>query len=54
MALDRLFPELNVATRAPRLADWVARVSARPGVQAAFTMPDRTDPALRTFTGEAR
>lgn len=54
MALDRLFPELDVAKRAPRLADWVARVSARPGVQAAFAMPNRTNPALRTFTGEAR
>jgi glutathione S-transferase len=54
MALDRLFPELKVAERAPRLADWVKRVSARPAVQAAFAMPNRTNPALRTFTGEAR
>ncbi len=54
MALDRLFPELNVAKRAPRLFDWVARVSERPGVKAAFAMPNRTNPALRTFTGEAR
>jgi hypothetical protein len=24
----------------------------RPGVKAAFAMPDRTNPAFRTFTGE--
>jgi glutathione S-transferase len=54
LALNRLFPEMNVATRAPRLTDWVARVSARPGVQAALARPNRTNPALRTFTGEAR
>jgi glutathione S-transferase len=45
---------MNVAKRAPRLTEWVARVAARPGVQAAFAMPNRTNPALRTFTGEAR
>jgi glutathione S-transferase len=54
MALSRLFPELNIEARAPRLAEWVKRVSARPAVQAAFAMPNRTNPALRTFTGEAR
>ena len=25
----------------------------RPGVKAAFAMPDHTNPAFRTFTGEA-
>jgi len=54
MALARLFPEMDVPRRAPRLTEWVARVGARPGVKAAFAMPDRTDPKLRTFTGEAR
>jgi glutathione S-transferase len=52
--LDRLFPELKVEERAPRLTEWVARIHARPAVQAAFAMPNRTNPALRTFTGEAR
>jgi glutathione S-transferase len=51
-ALERLFPTLRVGTRAPRLSEWVARVLARPGVKAAFAMPDRTNPKLRTFTGE--
>jgi glutathione S-transferase len=54
MALQRMFPEMQLEQRAPRLTDWVARIRERPGVKAAFAMPDRTNPALRTFTGEAR
>ncbi|HEY4645609.1 MAG TPA: glutathione S-transferase family protein [Steroidobacteraceae bacterium] len=54
MAVQRMFPEMNVEKRAPRLVAWVARMNARPGVQAALAMPNRTNPALRTFTGEAR
>lgn len=54
MALSRLFPEMDVPRRAPRLTDWVARIGERPGVRAAFAMPNHTDPKLRTFTGEAR
>jgi glutathione S-transferase len=53
MALDRLFPQLQVGSRAPRLSQWVARMFERPAVKAAFAMPDRTIPAFRTFTGEA-
>lgn len=53
MALERLFPQLNVASRAPQLAQWVARMFARPGVKAALAMPNHTNPAFRTFTGEA-
>jgi glutathione S-transferase len=54
MAVQRMFPEMKVEQRAPRLVDWVARMNARPGVQAALAMPNKTNPALRTFTGEAR
>lgn len=54
MALQRLFPEMMVEKRAPRLVEWVARVNERPGVKAALAMPNHTDPKLRTFTGEAR
>jgi glutathione S-transferase len=54
MAVERMFPEMNVAKRAPRLVEWAARMYARPGVKAALAMPNRTNPALRTFTGEAR
>ncbi len=54
VGLQRMFPEMKVETRAPRLVEWLARVRARPGVQAALAMPDHTNPALRTFSGEAR
>jgi glutathione S-transferase len=54
MALERLFPQMNVSARAPQLTKWVARMNARPAVMAALSMPNRTAPALRTFTGEAR
>ena len=48
MALERLFPHLNVGTRAPQLSKWVARMYERPAVKAAFAMPNRTNPAWRT------
>jgi glutathione S-transferase len=53
MALDRLFPQMQVGTRAPHLAQWVVRMYERPAVKAAFAMPNRTNVAFRTFTGEA-
>jgi glutathione S-transferase len=43
-ALQRLFPDMGLATRAPRVLDWVTRVQARPGVQAALAMPNHTNP----------
>ena len=54
MMVERMFPEMDVANRAPRLIDWRKRMEARPGVQAALQMPDHTNPALRTFTGHVR
>jgi glutathione S-transferase len=54
MMVQRLFPEIGVETRAPRLLEWAQRMRERPGVKAALVMPDRTNPALRTFTGHAR
>ena len=54
MAAARMFPEMEVEKRAPRFTAWVQRVHERPGVKAALAMPNRTNPALRTFTGEAR
>jgi glutathione S-transferase len=53
-AVQRMFPEMQVEKRAPRFVDWVARMHQRPGVKAALAMPNRTNPALRTFSGEAR
>jgi len=54
MFVDRMFPEMDVANRAPRMAEWRDRMKARPGVKAALEMPDHTNPALRTFTGHVR
>jgi glutathione S-transferase len=54
ISIQRMFPEMQIERRAPRVVDWLERMRARPGVQAALAMPNRTNPALRTFTGEAR
>lgn len=54
MMVDRMFPEMEIAKRCPRMIDWRDRMTDRPGVKAALEMPNRTNPALRTFTGEAR
>jgi glutathione S-transferase len=53
-AVGRMFPEKKFDQRAPRFTEWVERIYERPGVKAALAMPDKTNPALRTFTGEAR
>lgn len=54
MMVERMFPEMAIGTRCPRLVDWRQRMEARPGVKAALAMPDHTNPALRTFTGHVR
>ena len=53
-SLGRLFPHIGTRAICPRLLDWAQRIRERPGVVAALRMEDRTDPRLRTFTGEAR
>ncbi len=54
MMVERMFPEMDVANRAPALAAWCERMKLRPGVAKALEMPDHTNPALRTFTGHVR
>jgi len=54
MMVERMFPELGVAKRCPRMVDWRERMTARPAVARALAGEDRTSPALRTFTGHAR
>jgi glutathione S-transferase len=54
MMVERMFPELEIARRCPRLVDWRDRVTARPAVREALAMPDHTAPGLRTWTGHAR
>jgi glutathione S-transferase len=54
VSVVRMFPDMGVEKRAPRLAEWIGRVRERPGVKAALAMPDKTNPALRTFSGHVR
>jgi glutathione S-transferase len=51
---ERMFPELTNQTNHPHVHAWRNRISERAAVKAALAMPDHTNPALRTFTGEAR
>ena len=51
MMVERMFPEMDIATRCPRLVDWRERVAARPASQKAAAMPDHTAPGLRTWSG---
>ncbi len=53
-SIGRLFPHIGTPAACPRLLEWAQRIRERPGVAAALKMEDRTDPRLRTFTGEAR
>lgn len=54
MFVERMFPELDVAKTAPRMVAWRDRIRKIPGVAKALAGPDKTDPRLRTWTGEAR
>jgi glutathione S-transferase len=54
MMVERMFPEMAVATRFPRLIEWRDRVTARPAMQQALAMPDHTEPGLRTWSGHVR
>lgn len=54
MMLARMFPHLGVPENCPRLLAWAERMRQRPGVARALAGEDRTDPRLRTFTGEAK
>jgi glutathione S-transferase len=49
-----MFPDLEVATRFPRIVEWRERVTARPAVADALKSEDRTMPGLRTWSGEVR
>jgi len=52
MYAHRMFPDLTDERKHPRINEWRNRMGERAGVRAALAMPDRTNPALRTFSGE--
>ena len=54
MMVERMFPEMAVGKRCPRLVAWREKMTARPAVARALAGENRTAPELRTFTGEAR
>jgi glutathione S-transferase len=54
MMVERMFPELKVGERCPRLVAWREKMTARPAVARALAGEDRTAPGLRTWTGHAR
>ena len=51
---NRMFPDLNVDNRFPNLVRWRETVSDRPAVQVALKAEDRTQPGLRTWSGDGR
>jgi glutathione S-transferase len=54
VAVERMFPEMQIGKRCPRLVEWAERMRARPAVARALAGEDRTAPGLRTWSGEAR
>jgi glutathione S-transferase len=50
--VHRMFPEKDVDAMYPRLAEWRERVTARPAVAEALKSEDRTQPGLRTWSGD--
>jgi glutathione S-transferase len=51
MMVERMFPDLGVADKYPRVVEWRDRVTARPAVAEALRSEDRTAPGLRTWSG---
>jgi glutathione S-transferase len=54
ISVERMFPEMEIGKRCPRLVAWGERMRARPAVKRALAGEDRTAPGLRTWSGEAR
>src|SRR5438270_194252 len=54
MAVERMFPELAIGKRCPRLIAWREKMTARPAVARALAGENCTAPGLRTWTGAAR
>jgi glutathione S-transferase len=54
LSVNRMFPNLDVDSRFPNLVRWREALSDRPAVQAALAGEDRTQPGLRTWSGDGR
>ena len=51
VSVVRMFPEMQVEKRSPRVVEWIERMRARPAVKRALDGEDRTAPGLRTWSG---
>jgi len=54
LSVNRMFPQFEVDTRFPHLVRWRESISERPAVQEALASEDRTQPGLRTWSGDGR
>lgn len=54
LMVNRMFPDLRVDDKYPNLVRWREAISDRPAVQAALKSEDRTQPGLRTWSGDGR
>lgn len=52
LMVDRMFPELEVDAKYPQLVAWRESICARPAVKDALASEDRTQPGLRTWSGD--
>src|SRR5215471_3158397 len=51
VSVERMFPEMEIGKRSPRLVAWGEKMRARPAVKRALAGEDRTAPGLRTWSG---
>jgi glutathione S-transferase len=54
LSVNRMFPQFEVDERFPNLVRWREAISDRPAVQDALAGEDRTQPGLRTWSGDGR
>jgi glutathione S-transferase len=54
LSVNRMFPQFDVDNRFPHLVRWRESISERPAVQEALASEDRTQPGLRTWSGDGR
>lgn len=52
--VDAMFPHFELDTNYPNIVRWRDTITARPAVQEALASEDRTQPGLRTWSGDGR
>ena len=54
LMVNRMFPQFEVDENYPNMVRWREAISDRPAVQKALSAEDRTQPGLRTWSGDGR